>query len=385
MLEESNNVSKIDRVEWIDIVRGIAIILIITGHSIIGYDKTFFAAMIYAVHVPVFFVLSGYLFKKRKNIIQYIKHLSLTLLLPYFFTGLLIVLLTFISQKETFGILQPYMNNGTKWVLGAVAYGIGGEGILQIAGHTIYPPFIGAIWFLVAMFCGNILFNCTIGAAQKIGKNEPSIIYIESLISLVLCVIGFMLGLKAIRLPWSMVAALVVQPFYSIGYIARNKKILENNNGRSVWLFVISMFVWILAAVSGFFYVEGGWANNPWSAMIGAIAGSYALIFIAKFIEQKFHYGSCESMKKYLIMMGKSSMVVLCFHLIGLNNINMAGRIVSIFDGNNLHLLGIISVVIYRIVLCSLICFSVPKVPFIRSIFLNSQYPFKARTQYNLK
>ena len=54
------------RIEWIDIARGFAILFVIIGHSLGNYFSSYFANLIYVFHMPIFFVLSGYLYK-RKN------------------------------------------------------------------------------------------------------------------------------------------------------------------------------------------------------------------------------------------------------------------------------------------------------------------------------
>ena len=362
------------RIEWIDIVKGIAIILIIIGHSLGDYSRSFLAAMIYAVHVPVFFILSGYLFRERKNILKYIKHMSLTLLLPYVFTGLLIVLLSVASWRVSVGVFHPYTDNGLKWLLEAVGYGIGGSGILPIAGKTFYPPYIGAIWFLLAMFFGNLMFNAVMILARKMSKDDDGQIWIVAVVSVLLCAVGLTLGENNIRLPWSLTASLVVQPFYLVGYVAKKHNLLGNPKPNA-WLFILATMIWVLAALSGMFYVERGWATNSWSAMLGAVAGSYSLIYLAKLVERKFNGGISRIFKKYLITMGKFSMMVLCFHLIDLNNISIGWNIVEVFARNGMYIPGIILQIIYRIVFCSVICYLIPHILVVRSIFLYRLYP----------
>ena len=52
------------RIEWIDYCRGLAILMMIAGHSL-GNTSPYIANFIFAVHMPIFFVLSGILLKEK--------------------------------------------------------------------------------------------------------------------------------------------------------------------------------------------------------------------------------------------------------------------------------------------------------------------------------
>ncbi len=50
---------RIRRVGWIDIARGICMLAIIAGH----FGVNWIGNIVFLFHLPVFFILSGYLFK----------------------------------------------------------------------------------------------------------------------------------------------------------------------------------------------------------------------------------------------------------------------------------------------------------------------------------
>ena len=68
-----------ERKEWIDVMKGIGILSVVAGHIFTG----FFHQIIFLFHMPLFFFLGGYLFRKRDNLWEYfwtkVKHL----LVPY--------------------------------------------------------------------------------------------------------------------------------------------------------------------------------------------------------------------------------------------------------------------------------------------------------------
>lgn len=66
---------------WLDIAKGIAIILMVAGHTSIPGVVSHF---IYAFHMPLFFIASGLVSNYEKDsLVDYIKHKSYTLLLPF--------------------------------------------------------------------------------------------------------------------------------------------------------------------------------------------------------------------------------------------------------------------------------------------------------------
>ena len=48
-----------ERIEWIDWLKGIALVLVIIGHT--------FRTSIYAFHMPLFISISGFLFQSNRN------------------------------------------------------------------------------------------------------------------------------------------------------------------------------------------------------------------------------------------------------------------------------------------------------------------------------
>ena len=60
-----NKINLNNRIIWIDLVKAIGIILVIIGHGIQEYNlnMNFLEVIIYSMHMPLFFILSGYLFK----------------------------------------------------------------------------------------------------------------------------------------------------------------------------------------------------------------------------------------------------------------------------------------------------------------------------------
>ena len=67
--------------EFIDIARGIAIILMIVGH-VVKFNGLVWR-IIYSFHMPLFIICSGYFFKKEEKLSECIKKVIKKLILPY--------------------------------------------------------------------------------------------------------------------------------------------------------------------------------------------------------------------------------------------------------------------------------------------------------------
>lgn len=85
------------RYEWVDALKGVAIFLVVLGHSIIEYPinlhenyvcKVIFTRLSF-VHMPIFFIVSGFCFSYKGNYGSYLLKKVKRLLVPYLAFGIL--------------------------------------------------------------------------------------------------------------------------------------------------------------------------------------------------------------------------------------------------------------------------------------------------------
>ena len=81
------------RIEYIDIAKGLLILLVVIGHVQQNEPFTLLKQFIYTFHMPAFFIISGILFDKsrtaNKKFFPYVKKKIYTLIIPYFFFEIL--------------------------------------------------------------------------------------------------------------------------------------------------------------------------------------------------------------------------------------------------------------------------------------------------------
>ena len=87
------------RVEYVDIVKGIGITLVVMGHNDFALIAPFAHKLIYSFHMPMFFFMSGLFFKPDLPFWAFVQHRFKKLLKPFFFM-LLFIYLTSISFSK---------------------------------------------------------------------------------------------------------------------------------------------------------------------------------------------------------------------------------------------------------------------------------------------
>lgn len=120
------------RIEYIDIARGIGILLVVMGHNDFALVSPFAYKAIYSFHMPLFFFLSGYFINPSIGFWSFFKKRFNSLLKPYFFT---IFLIYFVSVS--FGKM------GFQTAIGRI--------IKSLYGAGYYLDWV-QLWFLPHLF-----------------------------------------------------------------------------------------------------------------------------------------------------------------------------------------------------------------------------------------
>lgn len=126
------------RNKGLDIAKGIGIILVVLGHAC--SPASLFTAQF---HMPLFFVISGYLFDGRNSVKDFIKRKINSLYLPFIIWNILFIGLTVLKNILT---STPTLGYAVKSVI---------KTLLTLDKHV----HLGATWFLGALFVMSILYK----------------------------------------------------------------------------------------------------------------------------------------------------------------------------------------------------------------------------------
>lgn len=188
-----SNILKSERLSWLDILKGIGIILVVVGH--IYSNKTIFN-WLYSFHMPLFFLAAGWVYKEKPILID-LKRRIQTIVVPYFSFGILtLIYWQFIERK--------FRSSEISFVNAVIGL---------ILGQYDYLDFNVHLWFLPCFFITVVLFNVLV----NIGGRKAA--YIVSALMSILFVIAPLPGL-----PWCFDRVFKYIGFYAVGtYLADYK------------------------------------------------------------------------------------------------------------------------------------------------------------------
>lgn len=267
------------RDETFDVMKGIGILAVIIGH---GSIPLFLKDFIYTWHMPLFFMISGYFYKQKPQI-DYVKANFRQLFFPYLVTSIIIVICAFIKE---------YINGKDDWLFRFYAMLIGSG----LPTNPMLGEFsIGAIWFLQALFWCRIVYNFLFYKVENMINLWGGV--------LVISIIATYAGLY-IFIPTNILQGVQALLFFHIGYMAKNHEIIPRDMNAFIVLAIL--FLCFVSVQTGSIYMVscqyGYWPIN--------IVAAIGMTFLIWKVSQKF------KKIKFLIYCGRTSMAILCVHII---------------------------------------------------------------------
>lgn len=212
-----------NRNHTVDILRGCAIFFVVFGHVTHNVELRTY---IWGFHIPIFFFLSGLLFKKEKFLCfrNFLASRFKSLLVPYAIFYLLTYIYWLLVERHVRGAdISPISQ------LFGLVYG---------TYDMRFMMFNGALGFIPCLFSMEISFWLLAKSKRK------GCILFFSLISYVT---GLYMSTVAGWLPWGICAALIGMVFYSLGFLNKGLLVYYRSSTRSR----LSNFVLFLCLLGG--------------------------------------------------------------------------------------------------------------------------------------
>lgn len=266
---------KINRYYWLDVTKFIGIFLIVLCHFPIS---KYTAKFLWTFHVPLFFFISGYLFKETTTQ-DFLDKLRFRLILPYIYIYLLTVLLT-VLLKTDFNITHIVsMILGLFW------------------GTHRYPGFINsALWFLPGLISVQLLYFFLVRKAP--------------LLYFALLGVSVFLYLKAyLNLFFSVDLALLGLNFFVAGVLVKKYNLVDAVRARPNWAFIL--FILSLLMTLDFAYLGNVWYGGKHYSisLLGGLVGILMTITLSILVE------NLSKPSAFIIYISNSTLFIFCFHV----------------------------------------------------------------------
>lgn len=311
------------RLEFVDIAKGIGIMIVCFGHS--GAEDVVIS-WIGGFIVPLFFILSGYMYKdKGIPVGKDLYNKGKKLLKPYFFFSVVLLLIyKRFAWNDIVGVFY------SRYCL----YTYHAPDNIFFMKATNSP-----MWFLTAMFATFPLFYI-------IMKNEKYIKWIALSYLLITWGCTFL----PILFPWSLDVVFIMAIFMYIGVLFRRQENLLNKPSYIYWL-IIAAFL-ILCKVNGEpnpSVRELG--NSLLLYMITGVLGSISMMWICKHLEGK-------PLSGLLADIGRHTLVIFCLQIFIFHQINRViyGMIHLPAEGIWLY-----TAALFKVIVASIICMYISK------------------------
>lgn len=326
-----------ERVQWVDIAKGFGILTVVLGHL---KTPDFLFWFIYAFHMPLFVLLSGMFFNKKKvfkNISRLlICHLSMGLITSAVYTAV-----------KQYSIVWFFKN------------------IVNILLGGSAPDFrldnAPALWFFTSLAVIELLALLKSRLESKLNAMK----YLFAPICLLLALILAKCGLNK-YIPFNVVPALFLFPFYNIGIVINSSQMAKSslkrlqNNNPAINILVCILFAGITFAISHFNGLVNIYRSDYGMSIVlyyfGSMAGS-AMVIIFSMTISRFKFFALD----YLKWLGKNTVITMSIHQL----LIAISAILTKNSDLNIYLLTLIKFIVI-VMICSVLTVIVNRyLPFI--------------------
>ena len=325
--------SESTRIQWIDALRALAIVIVVYSHCVSGWLPFFL--LIGPIMMPLFFEISGYVYKIRDGrFLTLCVTIFYRIVVPWIMLVFLPVLLTFPirSIDKTIKLCYNYISGQTLWFI---------------------PCYIFAMMlFFFVLKLADFIFGAS--------KTERMTMLGTMIICIAFSAFGYILCELKI-LDFSMInRSMVVQFYFCLGYLF--KKMTNEPFARNFHCGLTLLVLYILFVFYSYFIFPGEYIDVhlnhyfwlPYSVLL-VLTGNLGLMVLA---------GTVKRYPYILLFIGKNSLVIYLFHSW---SFVVYDKIIEYFDFHLdiLWLTGLIRAIFAILLCCLLAVFFNRKLPFV--------------------
>lgn len=284
------------RLDWIDIAKGIAIILVIVGHTVPNPSPLRHA--IFSFHMPVFFILAGYTFRP-KPWRELVSGSVSRLLVPYVILALAWQILSFLMSGAP--LTGGTLAGGLETLVFASGVDVPGLGVAAV----------GMAWFLAALFTSRLLFNALM---RLFDSHEVGVVW-QGVVCAVIASCGLSVSrFLGIYLPLDLDLSCYIVLLMWAGYTVRQRG-LEPSVSKPLMFIGVGVAWLVLAALSGL-ELSSRRVDGFIIATIAALAGSYCVCWVSMAVEKLKDVPVLGTFERALVFCGQASLAIFAIHAV---------------------------------------------------------------------
>jgi len=273
------------RLGYIDLIKGFGILIVVLGHAMIPRSP-----WIYSFHVPLFFFISGFMYKDIPlvlNITAKLKKIYFPFVIFNVITWLFFYL---ISLMKHIAVDNSYYANLYRTVI----------------GFDISVPQNGPLWFLLCLFSVSVIYIFI-----SLLKSE----YLRFAFVVAFSAFGYFISQKYSDLPFKIETAMMMIPYFYLGNLSKKYNFADKLNKRSLvfifngtlilgWVhFILNTYNLQISGIERISVLENRYGN----IFLFYSASLCAILYISTLAEK------IDSVR-IINYFGKNSLIILCVH-----------------------------------------------------------------------
>lgn len=280
------------RLRYLDITRGIAIISVVLGHL----NNAKINRVVFTYHLPIFFLISGYYLQSSLSIPSFTKKKVRRLLLPYFFSCLVLI--------PCYMLRNLYLGHAPLTRFRDIIIEI-----LYAAGDNWKTPFaikgVGPVWFLWGLFWSELMLRLLLEC--------------KAAVRIVVVAAVFMLSCwswRKVWLPLSIQSGGCALLFVYLGYCLRQilPKFKASDFSGEIKaagaLLALAMWIWMIRHFTSFWLVHCEIGHGT-ADILGSLCGCVILVLIARAID-----GRLDPAARVFAFFGRYSLLMMVLHFL---------------------------------------------------------------------
>lgn len=313
------------RNRYIDLVKGIGIVLMVLRHA-----RAPFSDFVLLFHMAIFFIASGYLIKEEngknaRNLLVYIWHKIRGLYIPYIAYSIIFICLHNVFLKlniytNAIAFMEETSLESTYKTL--FEYYTINDIILKICNAAIFRASTqvgGAFWFFQVLLIDLIAYAFVDFILGQIFRNKKRILAIQGAISILLLLIGYYCCVTGKTLHGLNRECSVYVLIY-VGVILKRYNIMEKlqQSRKILYIAVVSFMILCLGYHRGYIAIDGNHIENPVFFLVMSCSGWFLLYGISVLLEKY-----TKIVASIFIYISKHSVAIIALHFLAFKIVNV--------------------------------------------------------------